>query len=109
MKKFSCSSDIGSVLIGNSDWTFAVPNHGGDGTTKVRVYDSDAEFQMDPWAKDMDFVSSAQGTFGIFRYDCSYHELHEGDMTDKDALCTLSGRYGVYRGKWKVAFVKWSD
>ena len=109
MKKLTCSSDIGSVLIGNADWTFAIPNIGGDGTTKVRVYDSNAEFASDTWAKGMKFVSSAQGTFGIFDYDCAYHELLRGDLTDKDAICTLKGRYGVYNGDYKVAFVKWDD
>ena len=107
MKRFSCDSDIGSVLIGDENWTFAVPNIGGDGTTKVRVYDSNAEFSADPWAHGMKFVSSAQGRFGIYRYDCDFEELHTGKMSINNAIAVLSGRYGVYRGEWKVAFVKW--
>ena len=110
MKKFNCSSDIGAVLIGNQGWTFAVPNIGGDGTTKVRVYDSAAEFANDKvWTKGMKFISSAQGTFTIFDYDCAYHELLNGDIAEGDGLCTLKGRYGVYQGQMKVAFVKWAD
>lgn len=109
MMEFGCMSDIGSVLIGNRAWTFAVPNYGGDGETMVRIYDSDHEFVSDPWAKGMKFVSSAQGEFGIFGYDCDYEELRRGDMTESDALYTLRGRYGIYRGNYKVAFVKWED
>ena len=109
MKEFECSCDIGSVLIGNEEWTFAVPNIGGDGTTKVRIYDSDKEFSKDPWTKEMHFISSAQGRFGIFRYDCLYHELLRGDETMKDSLIILEGRYGVFNGFYKVAFVKWEN
>ena len=107
MKKFVCDSDIGSVLIGNQDWTFAVPNIGGDGETKVRIYDSDADFVKDAWAKDMKFVSSAQGEFGIFQYDCCFEELRRRTMTMADAVHVLKGRYGIYQGVYKVAFVKW--
>lgn len=109
MKSFECSSDIGSVLIGNEKWTFAVPNIGGDGTTSVRVYESDKEFIEDEWRKELHFISSVQGTFGIYDYDCAYQELLRGDITINDALCVLNGRYGVYNGEWKVAFVKWED
>ncbi len=111
MKDFMTSCDIGSVLIGNEDWTFAVPNIGGDGTTEVRVYDSDAEFCEDAsFTKDMEFISSAQGRFGIFRYDCDFHDLHLlHEMTMTDAACVLNGRYGVYQGHYKVAFVRWED
>ena len=109
MKEFECSCDIGSVLIGNDEWTFAVPNIGGDGTTEVRVYDSYKEFNKDNWTKDTRFISSAQGSFGIFGYDCDYHELMSGDMTINDSKIILKGRYGVYQGLYKVAFVKWED
>ena len=69
----------------------------------------DKEFSKDPWTKEMHFISSAQGRFGIFGYDCSYHELLRGDMTMKDSLIILEGRYGVFNGFYKVAFVKWED
>lgn len=109
MRSFTCESDIGSVLIGNQDWTFAFPNLGGDGETKVRIYDSDADFAGDKWAKGMNFVSSAQGEFGIFGYDCDFEELRRGNMKMSGAMCILNGRYGIYQGEWKVAFVKWED
>ena len=43
MKEYYGDSDIGAVLIGNHDWTFAVPNIGGDGTTKILVFDNEGE------------------------------------------------------------------
>lgn len=109
MKEFECSSDIGSVLIGNDIWTFAVPNKGGDGTTYVRVYDSEKEFWDDAWDRNFEFVSSAQGTFGVFAYDCDYHDLLRHQLSVDDAVTILTGRYGIYRGFYKMAFVKWED
>lgn len=110
MKKFKTDCDIGSVLIGNEAWTFAVPNYGGDGTTTVVIFNSDEEFAKSgiKEKKKLDFISSAQGRFGIFGYDCDYHELMRGEMTLDDAVCVLSGRYGVYRGEYIVVFVKWN-
>lgn len=109
MKQYSCSCDIGSVLIGDENWTFAVPNIGGDGKTEIRVYDSDSEFAKSSWKKDMKFISSVQGRFGIFDYDCAFDELLSGKLTIDDAMVILDGRYGVYNGFYKVAFVKWED
>lgn len=109
MKRLSCACDIGSVLIGDENWTFAVPNIGGDGETEIRVFDSDKEFARSSWRKDMKFISSVQGRFGIYDYDCAYHELLRGKMTIDDAMIVLEGRYGVYNGFYKVAFVKWED
>lgn len=103
MKKLSCSSDIGSCLIGNKDWTFAVPNIGGDGTTKILIFEKeDKDFYEYEKAHDLQFISSVQGTFNIYSYDCAYHSCN-----DEDVIATLSGRYGVYQGHWKVVFVKW--
>lgn len=102
MEKFSCGSDIGSVLIGNKDWTYAVPNFGGDGTTKVLIFDEDGkEFADYRKSHELEFLSSVQGTFNIYCDDCSF------DTPDEDIVTTLTGRYGVYRGQHKVVFVKW--
>ena len=109
MRRLSCDCDIGSVLIGDENWTFAVPNIGGDGETEIRVFNSDKEFARSSWQKEVKFISSAQGRFGIYGYDCAYHELLSGEMSIKDAIAVLEGRYGVYQGFYKVAFVKWED
>lgn len=104
MEIFSCHSDIGSVLIGNKDWTFAIPNNWGDGITYIHVFDSDETFMKyrKTYKRNHEFISSVQGTFNVFDYDCAFHH-----MEDSDVLTTLSGRYGVYVYKNNVAFVKW--
>lgn len=111
MNKFYGDCDIGSVLIGDENWTFAVPNIGGDGTTEIRVYESVQEFRADKWyrSEEMEFISSVQGRFGVYSYDCMYDELRSGKATIDDAMTILNGRYGVYNGDYKVAFVKWED
>ena len=103
MKKLSCMSDIGSVLIGNKDWTFAVKNIGGDGETNITIFErDDEEFKEYEWEHNLKFYSSVQGTFNIYNYDCAFPECE-----DEDVIATLSGRYGVYQGEMEVAFVKW--
>lgn len=103
MKRLYCDSDIGSCLIGNKDWTFAVPNIGGDGTTTISIFDGDTEeFRQYEQSHNLRFISSVQGTFNIYSYDCAYRFCN-----DEDVIGTLNGRYGVYQGHMKVAFVKW--
>ena len=105
MKKLTCDSDIGSCLIGNKDWTFAVPNFGGDGTTEIYIFDREEKSFYDFEKKhDLKFISSVQGLFNIYNYDCAFPECD-----DNDIILTLNGRYGIYRGSWKVVFVKWED
>ena len=100
MKTFNCCSDIGSVLVGNKEVRFALPNIGGDGTTKLFVFDDDVSFCSSTVYPRLDFVTCIEGKFNVFSYDCS-----KGD--DKDIIATLEGRYGVYRGKQMIALVKW--
>ena len=103
MKRLYCDSDIGSCLIGNKDWTFAVPNMGGDGTTKISIFGVDGkEFREYEKKHKLEFVSSAQGTFNIYSYDCAFP-----NCKDEDVIWTLNGRYGVYSGRMEVVFVKW--
>lgn len=103
MKTLSCSSDVGSCLIGNDVWTFCVPNLGGDGTTKILIFDDDKEFCVYAKKKNLRFISSAQGTFNIYDYDCAFND----DEEMRNVIATLRGRYGVYHGDWLVVFVKW--
>ena len=100
MKTFNCYSDIGSVLVGNKEVRFALPNIGGDGTTKLFIFDDDASFCAHIVSNMVSFVTSIEGKFNVYSYDCS-----RGD--DKDILITLEGRYAVYQGEWMVALVKW--
>lgn len=109
MKHFKTNSDIGSVLIGNEDWTFAVHNIGGDGTTDVYIFDSDEyrETKMINGMKknndNFKYVSSAQGKFGIYSYDCAFSNKENL----KNPIEIIEGRYGIYSGEWCVVFVKW--
>lgn len=104
MKRLYCDSDIGSCLIGNKDWTFAVPNIGGDGRTKISIFnEDDIKFSKYEKENNLIFMSSVQGTFNIYSYDCAFQD----SCKEKDVIAALSGRYGVYRGEMEVAFVKW--
>jgi len=99
MKTYYCDSDIGSVLVGNKEMQFALPNIGGDGTTKLIVC-SMSEYENKVSRPDDEFVTSINGKFNVFSYDCS-----NGD--DEDVIATLEGRFGVYRNSWKVILERW--
>lgn len=100
MKKFVCESDIGSVLVGNKQVRFALPNIGGDGLTTVIICDSNSEYLLNVEEDSNVFTTVIEGTFNVFSYDCS-------DGRKEDIVTTLTGRYGVYRDSWKVILVKW--
>lgn len=100
MKKFVCESDIGSVLVGNEQVRFALPNIGGDGLTTLIICDSLSEYYLNVEEETTKFTTSIEGTFNVFSYDCS-------DGRKEDIVATLIGRYGVYRDTWKVILVKW--
>ena len=100
MKKFKLDSDIGSVLVGNEQVQFALPNIGGDGTTTLLIYNSIDEYSTVQNERQDEFVTCIQGTFNVFKYDCS-----DGD--NEDVVTTLQGRYGVYRNDYTVILVRW--
>lgn len=101
MRIYTCISDIGSALVGNKDVRFALPNIGGDGTTFVYIFESEGELSLFPqYANKLSFVTSIEGKFNLFSYDCSHG-------ADEDVITTLEGRYGVYRGDHIVGLVKW--
>ena len=102
MKELKCISDIGSVLVGNKDWSFAIPNIGGDGITIIVIFENCNEFRKYEENNSLKFISSIQGTFNIYIHDCAF------ECRNDDVIETLSGRYGVYQGEMKVAFVKWN-
>jgi hypothetical protein len=97
MKQFKTYSDIGSVLVGNDNFSVALQNGYGDGETLVRVYEIGEK--VPDGAK---FNTSVQGTFNIYNYDCS-------DRNEEDVVATLSGRFGVYYGYSSVFFEKWEN
>lgn len=117
MKHFKTNSDIGAVLVGNTAWTFAVPNMGGDGTTDVFIGTKEeiqkeryTQYHSEDFIKGSNgirhnivFISSVQGKFGIYENDCDYTD----QKALKNPIEVLEGRYGVYRGEMCVAFIKW--
>jgi hypothetical protein len=98
MKKYYCTSEVGSVLIGNEQVRFAIPNGYGDGLTAVRVYDIGEAIDIN--GNDLHFKTFVEGTFNIYDYDCC-------DGSQEHVLATLDGRYGVYIGELLVVFQKW--
>ena len=98
MKKYRCYSDIGSVLVGNEELRVALPNIGGDGYTKLEVYEQEECPNLN---SKYDFITCMTGKFNVYEYDCA--------KGDEKPLLTLEGRYGIYRGKMTVALEKWGD
>ena len=110
MKELYCYSDIGSCLIGDKNWTFAVPNIGGDGRTKIITFNKDGK-EFAEYCKNhkLNFISSVQGTFNIYSYDCAFVYFDDCAITEPndEVIETLTGRYGVYNSYMTVVFVKW--
>lgn len=110
MKHFKTGSDIGCVLIGNEDWTFAVPNVGGDGETDVfivekediKYYNGQQYILYDGVRHYLNYISSAHGRFGIYDYDCDYSDKEKL----KQPTEILEGRYYIYKGEMCVVFLK---
>lgn len=98
MKKYQCYSDIGSVLVGNAEFRVALPNRGGDGYTKLEVYE---EGECSNLNSKYDFITCIMGKFNVYEYDCA--------KGDEKPLITLEGRYGISRGEMTVALEKWGD
>lgn len=99
MEKYYCSSDIGSVTIGNETYRIAIPNIGGDGTTLCYIYDSETEYLRDRETTIEDFVTVVEGTFNIYSYDCTHGEK-------EDILTTITGKYFIYRSDMLIVFIK---
>lgn len=103
MTKLTCDSNTGCCLIGNNDWTFAMPVMPSiDGITEILIFAKKTEFDKYKYEHNLKFISFVQGTFSIYNYDCAFHNL-----TEEDVIETLNGRYGVYQGYKTVVFVKW--
>ena len=100
MKRYFCASDIGSVLVGNEQVQFALPNVGGDGMTELVICENPEEFQDSVRGEKDTFVTSIKGSFNVFSYDCS-------NGSKEDVIATLDGRYGVYQNWYRVILVKW--
>lgn len=87
-------SDRGGVKVGTDGFCTVIRNLYGDGTTRVAVFDDEEEIY--PFTSFMTFMTTVEGQFAIYSYDCG------GEPVD-----SLSGRYGVYAYDGLVAFVRW--
>lgn len=110
MKHFKTCSDIGCVLIGNEDWTFSVPNIGGDGETDVfivdkediKYYNGQQYIKYNGVRYYLTYISSVHGKFGIYDYDCNYSDKEKL----KQPIEILNGIYYLYKGDMCVTFFK---
>lgn len=96
-REFKTYSDVGSLLVGDSNMTVLIPNGRGDGTTRVAVFSGEdaKSFNSDL----MNFFTIIRGEINVFGYDCD-------DPAKSDPVCKLSGSFSVYYSEGFVALVK---
>lgn len=90
---FEVISDAGSVKIGNEAFTILIPNHYGDGSTTVGIFNNSDDFDD----RFMSYVTSVSGKFFIFSYDCG---------NNAETKAALDGEYSIFSESGFVAFVK---
>lgn len=108
MMAYHYSCDCGSLAVGSGACRVLVHNSVGDGRFRLLVFDSREEAGMDGsrmpgWT--FETVCEGDG-IEVFDYDCTYPEAE----CEARVLCTLSGRYGIYRkdGSGDMALVRGS-
>ena len=85
-------SDIGSLKVGNKDFTICIPNGMGDGTNYVYIINEDVKIPC------LKFITTMSGeNFEIYDYDCG-----------NNVIKRLSGRYAIYNYNGIFAIVKWN-
>lgn len=99
MYPYHYECDCGDLVIGSSACKVHIANNFGDGAFRLLVFGSREEAGgMEGWA----FVTVCEGdAMEVYGYDCE----------PADVLCTLSGKYAVYRRKDEcgdMALVRWS-
>ncbi|UXI83412.1 hypothetical protein NYZ94_00240 (plasmid) [Ligilactobacillus salivarius] len=112
--EFNTTSDLGGVLIGNTDWQVLVPNGYGDGTTKVHIIEfKDFEEELEyvkgkeKYVRDREngknyfwYFTVVKGHFGIYPYD-AYKTKSELLKPMK----VLKGEYSIYYYEQHVYFM----
>ena len=112
MKEYEVYSDAGGILVGTRDCRVHIPNAYGDGTTKVRVFDSKEEFEPYRGTKsNLEFVTTVCGNrIEIPDYDCPSKEpWFDGTVHDWTPIVTLDGCYAVYAHDGEIDFERWGD
>lgn len=88
-------SDIGSLKIGNGDFTMLVPNGYGDGETRVFVFKKGNANFIYYMLNIGDWSCSFKGVINIYHYDCG-----------NNVCATLNGSYTIYSENGNVIFVE---
>lgn len=93
-KKFTTRSDTGNVKIGNDHFTFMVPSGDDDSEIRCSIFENKKDFNSSAF----DFITSINGKFFIYSYDCG-----------ENIAASLKGKYGVYAKSGFVCFEKWEE
>ena len=101
MKELTCYSDAGGCLIGNKNKVMLVPNIGGDGKTKVSIYDSYSEFYSHRKHDKLNLLYGIEGKINIYEYDC----MIDAPWFTNNIIETIDGEFMVFQGFKEVIFV----
>jgi hypothetical protein len=91
MKNFETVSDLGSLRIGNDDFTLLLPNGYGDCENDVTITDTDNIDETE--LKGFNFMGSLKVENGKDMF--IYHSDIDDEYYDKEKL--ESGEYNIYR------------
>lgn len=118
MKKLYTKSDIGSAAVQTASGDIiCYPSFGGDGNTKIYIFDNFAEFDdyVNAHKKSFNngesiaFISSARFN-GARVLLADWAGLHGQKVEEEAQSCeTLTGRFLVYAWSGNVYFVKIED
>ena len=112
MKEYEAYSDAGGILVGTRECRVHIPNAYGDGITKVRVFDSEDEYEPYRGTKsNLEFVTTVCGNrIEIPDYDCPSKEpWFDGSVHDWTPIVTLDGCYAVYAHDGEIDFKRLGD
>lgn len=112
--EFSTASDLGGVLIGNTDWQVLVPNGYGDGNTKVHIiefkdFEEELEYvkDMEKYVRDREngknyfwYFALVKGDFGVYPYDA-----YKTKSQLLKPMKVIKGEYSIYYYEQHVYFM----
>lgn len=115
MERLKATVGVDGVWIGNENWVFSIPCANRSNEIDIYIgteediksysgigYDVNYIVDFSGHRKNIKFISSVQGEFGIFENDIDYLYSEALDHPIK----ILKGRYGIYCGEWCIVFIK---
>lgn len=87
---FRTHSDIGSIKVGNNDFTYFLRNDFGDGDNDIFVFNDFVLLEG-----KLSIEGHIEGKFNIYDYDCG-----------NNIARTLEGSYTIYKKECLLVFVK---